>query len=96
MNSFVLSPRAIGDIDDIWDYTAINWGTEQAEYYVRQIEAAIKAAAGNPHLGRACDDIRAGYFKLRCGSHVLFYRKTAAGIDIVRILHARMDFERHM
>ena len=30
------------------------------------------------------------------GSHVLFYRNVKAGIDIVRILHSRMDFERHL
>jgi plasmid stabilization system protein ParE len=30
------------------------------------------------------------------GSHVLFYRLTDDGIDVVRILHNRMDFERHL
>jgi len=30
------------------------------------------------------------------GSHVVFYRLIDKHIDIVRILHQRMDFERHL
>jgi toxin ParE1/3/4 len=47
-------------------------------------------------MGQDCSDIRAGYWKIPCGSHVLFYRLTAEGVDVVRILHERMDFERHI
>ena len=43
-----------------------------------------------------CSHIRPGYHKIPCGSHVLFYRLTAEGIDVVRILHERMHFERHI
>jgi len=37
-----------------------------------------------------------GYYKISCGSHFLFYRLIAEGIDIVRILHDRMNFARHI
>jgi len=47
-------------------------------------------------MGREGSDIRSGYYKISCGSHFLFYRITAEGIDIVRILHERMDFVRHI
>jgi toxin ParE1/3/4 len=47
-------------------------------------------------LGQECPNVRSGYYKNACGSHVLFYRLTAEGVDIVRILHERMDFERHI
>jgi toxin ParE1/3/4 len=46
-------------------------------------------------MGQDCSDIRAGYFKIPCGSHVCF-SLTGEGIDVVRILHERMDFERHI
>jgi toxin ParE1/3/4 len=52
--------------------------------------------AADPHRGRCCDEIRPGYRKYPAGSHVLFYRLLPDGIDIVRILHRRMDFERHL
>jgi toxin ParE1/3/4 len=39
--------------------------------------------------------VRAGYRKYPGGSHVLFYRPATDGVDIVRILHQQMDFDRH-
>ncbi len=58
---FVPSPRARADLGAIWDYTAERWGQEQAERYVRQIQAALEALADNPGLGRDAGDIRPGY-----------------------------------
>ena len=91
-----LSPRAQEDLDDIWDYTAKRWGVDQAEFYTRQIGRHVEAVAAQPMMGRACSDVRAGYYKYPSGSHVLFYRLVGDDVDIVRILHERMDFERHM
>jgi|GEM_PF-1509691 toxin ParE1/3/4 len=75
--------------------TAGHWGAEQAAAYVGRIKTSVEAAATEPKSGAACDHIRAGYRKLRSGSHVLFYRIAGDGIEIMRILHERMDFGRH-
>ena len=96
MSRYVLSPRAKADIEEIWDYTSVRWGVEQAEAYIRQLQAGIEAATADPDIGRPCDEIKAGYRKHRVGSHVIFFRAVRNGIDIVRVLHARMDFERHI
>jgi toxin ParE1/3/4 len=96
MGRYVLSPRAQTDLSDIWDYTADRWGLDQAETYTRDLWQRIEAVAARPAMGQDCSDIRAGYCKISCGSHSLFYRLIADGIDIVRILHERMDFARHI
>lgn len=96
MRRFTLSPRAQADIEEIWDYTVQHWNVDQAEVYLRKIKAAIEAVADEPRLGRPCDEVRVGYRKYPAASHVLCYRMTHDGIDIVRILHQRMDFERHL
>ena len=96
MNRATLSPRAQADLDEIWDFTAERWGLDQAESYLRLLQGAIEAIAAEPQRGRACDDIRTGYRKYPVGSHVLFYRPTATDIDVVRILHQRMDVTRHL
>jgi toxin ParE1/3/4 len=93
---YVLSPRAQKDIDDIWEYTVEHWNVRQAEIYLRQIRRAIETVAAEPNIARACDDIRPGYWKYPAGSHVMFFRITDKGINVVRILHSRMDFERHL
>lgn len=96
MMAYKLSPAAQSDVAGIWDYTAEKWGIDQAEAYVRRIKRAVQAVAADHWLGRACDEIRPGYWKFMVGSHVLFYRIDQDGIDIIRILHSHMDFECHL
>jgi len=93
---YVLSPRAQGDIDDIWEYTLKRWGIGQAETYTRQIGRHIEAVAETPTIGRACPEVREGYYKYPTGSHLLFFRLIDGGIDVVRVLHKRMDLDRHL
>lgn len=96
MTGFLLSPAAQADVEDIWEYTAQRWGAGQAETYI----AALRDACHDLATGRRVShpvDVREGYRKLRVGSHVLFFKSTAAGqIVIVRILHQRMDTGKHL
>ena len=91
-----LSPLAQGDIERIWIETANKWGVDQAETYIRQVSDHIQIIADRPLLGRACLDVRTGYYKYPTGSHILFYRRAENGIDVMRILHERMDLKRHV
>jgi toxin ParE1/3/4 len=91
-----LTPRAQIDIQEIWDYTRDRWGVAQAERYVGLIRDIAVQTAEDPRRGKPCDDIRPGYFKITAGSHVLFYRLEGDDFDVVRILHGRMDFNRHL
>jgi toxin ParE1/3/4 len=93
---YVVSRLAERDLDDIWDYTAERWSTDQAEDYVGRMRTAVEILAADPARGRPCDDIRQGYRKYRVGSHMIFYRIRGGRIVIVRILHQRMDFQRHL
>jgi toxin ParE1/3/4 len=92
----VVSPRAAADLDDIWEYTTERWGERQAAIYLRLIKAAIGVVAADPKAGRVCDEVRLGYRRYPVGSHMLFYRVTKVTIVVVRILHQRMDVERHL
>jgi toxin ParE1/3/4 len=96
VSRFVLSPRAKADLEEIWDYTVAHWSLKQAEVYIRQIQVAIETVAAKPSLARSCETVRAGYWKYPAGSHVIFFRLTGESIDVVRILHNRMDFEQHL
>lgn len=92
MAGYLLSPAAQADLSEIWDYTAENWGTEQANRYILAVRDACASLADGRRRGRAIDDIRPGYRKLAVLSHFLFYRVADTGlIDVVRILHQRMD-----
>jgi toxin ParE1/3/4 len=84
------------DLIDIWVYSYEQWGEDQAEKYVRDLEAAIEQISRNSELGQRCDHIREGYRALRVNRHILYYKVTPRGIQIVRVLHERMDPERHV
>ena len=47
-------------------------------------------------VGLATEDIRPGYRKVGVGSHVMYFRMWADTLEIVRILHWRMDVARHI
>jgi len=94
MPSFTLTKKAVSDLLEIGRYTEQHWGREQRDKYLAQLDACFHQAAADPFKGKECSDIRKGYRKITAGSHIIFYRqKYAAEIEIVRILHERMDFE---
>jgi toxin ParE1/3/4 len=95
MASYRLTPAAQRDLSSIWDYTEERWPAEQAETYVMEIRSAIERIAVGPDRGRDCGDIRVGYRRYAIGSHLVFYVETEHGVDVVRILHQRMDPTRY-
>lgn len=96
MKGYVLSPAAQRDLDEIWDFSAATWSPAQANRYVEQIRAACEKLGAGKSRGRSIDDIRPGYWKLAVKSHFLFYRVIDDVIDVVRVLHQRMDIEAHL
>ena len=96
MTGYRLTPAAQHDLSLIWDYTQDRWDLAQAEIYVREIGAAVERIAEDPLRGRPCDEIREGYRRYAIGSHLLFYVERSDGVDVIRILHQRMDPTRHL
>lgn len=96
MRQYRLSPAAQRDLSSIWDFTEARWDTRQAETYISEIRASIERIADNPRRGHTCDEIRDGYRRYAIGSHLLFYVEHEGGVDIIRILHQRMDPTRHL
>ena len=96
MASYALSPAAQADLAEIWDYTARRWGEVQAERYTRDIQAACEALSDGTLVGLSAEDVRPGYRKIRVGSHVMCFRERSGTLEIMRILHRRMDVARHI
>jgi toxin ParE1/3/4 len=97
VSRYLLSPAAAADLEEIWDYSRDRWSIEQADEYLRELQRAVERAAASPRIGHPIDEIRKSYLKLSAGSHVLFYRTIEPdGIEVVRVLHQRMDPYRHL
>ena len=82
---------------EIARYTESVWGREQRNIYLKKIDDAFHSLAGMPDKGRDCDYIRQGYRQYCVGKHFIFYRATGVNdIEIVRVLHERMDIEKRL
>jgi toxin ParE1/3/4 len=93
-----LSRKAIADLDSIWNYTAQSWSEEQAVIYYRQIYSAIQGLNNLPvFLEKRYDVIKSGLWGFKVGHHIIFYKKGKNGsISVDRILHEKMDYQRHL
>jgi len=93
-----ITPAAKGHLLDIWSYTETTWGESQADTYLMEIDVAFKQLADNPQLGKARPEIRNGYRSIPVKSHVVFYIVTdnSAFVNIIGVLHARMDTASHL
>lgn len=96
MTGYRLSPAAQRDLSSIWDFSAEHWDVRQAETYLHEIGAAVRRIAENPERGRACDGIREGYRRYGIGSHLISYVEGADSVDVIRILHQRIDPTLHL
>ena len=96
MTRLEFTPRARRDLDEIWEYSFEQFGLEKADAYLRGIQRAAATVTEDPRRGLGCDEIRPGYRRFAVGSLVLFFRASATRVIIVRILHARMNFDRHL
>ena len=93
------------DFANILKWTTENFGARQARLYRDTLVQAIGELGNGPDVAgsKARDEIMLGLRTLhvarhgRRGRHFLLYR-IAAGtiIEIVRVLHDRMDLQRHL
>jgi toxin ParE1/3/4 len=96
MAGFFLSGKAKADVKEIGRYTQQRWGVEQRNRYLGELDACFQKIGANPTLGNSAEAIRAGYRRIREGSHVVFFRKAGNEVEIVRVLHERMLPGKHL
>lgn len=96
-NNYRISRQAIEDLDKIWIYTFNKWTKEQADRYFDLIITEIEFLADNFMTGKSAEQTRKNYRVTKIKSHLIFFRKAENDIvEIVRILHQRMDIKTHL
>jgi len=93
MAKYFLSKKAVEDLSAIWNYSFETWSEDQADKYYNMLIAFCKQLAENPPVGKKYDEIKEGLLGFRAGKHIIFYIISRAGVEIVRILHHRMDLK---
>ena len=95
MKALRFSPAAEADLDAIWDYSADQWGFDQADSYVDAIRDTCHALAQGTRQGRTAD-VLPGFQKYLCGSHVVYFLNYPDRLDVIRVLHQRQDAQLHL
>ncbi len=94
MSEYIISEKALDDINKIWIYTAENWSIEQADRYYNLIFDEIEYIVGHFEMARDFGNVRKNYRSSKVKSHLVFFKKTAEKeIEVIRVLHERMDIE---
>ncbi len=97
MSKYIINEKALEDINKIWIYTEENWSEEQAERYYNLIFDEIEYIVTNFEMARDFENVRKNYKYSKVKSHLIFFKKTKANeIEIIRILHERMDIENQL
>ena len=97
MSEYIISEKALEDINNIWIYTAENWSVEQADRYYNLIIDEIEYIVDNLDMARDFGEIRKSYRYSKVKSHLIFFKKDKTNeIEVVRILHERMNIENRL
>lgn len=94
MAEYIISEKALEDLNNIWIYTAENWSVEQANRYYNLIVDEIEYVSENFEITKDFGNVRKYYTFSKVKSHLVFYKKTEnTEMEVVRILHERMDIK---
>lgn len=94
---YKISSKAQTDLIGIWEYTFDNWSVEQADRYLKIIIERIGEICLKPDIGKNYAFLRNGYWGVNIKSHIIFYRIQDDNIiEVIRILHQRMDFQNRL
>ena len=88
-----IKERAIADLDAIYWHSAEKWGRQQARAYLEALEGLFQLLAVEPEIARERIEfdppVRLHPFR----SHVVAFRADETIVDILRVVHARSDWQ---
>ncbi len=92
-HSVRFAPEAEDDLRAIIHFTREMWGASQEQAYSNALDTAFGSIRKFSGLGRIQPDFGSEVRSYLSGQHVIFYRSHDEIVEILRILHVRMDSE---
>lgn len=96
MPDLEITPEAENDLVDIWVCTFKEWGADQADDHLDQLERGRNQLIEHPELGVDCSHVIPGYRRLQQEHHLFFYKLENSKLLIVRVFHEDMDVPRRL
>jgi len=94
MAKYHLTNLAVNDLSEIWNYTYDEWSENQANKYYEFLLESCQELADNPNYGKNYELITNGLLGYKANYHIIFLTIISTKeIEIIRILHERMDLK---
>ncbi len=95
MPDYRLSPKAIADLEDIYTQGLEQFGPAQADRYLNELYGRFQLLAEFPGIaGQPLKGFSPPIHRFPFGAHLILFRPDEAGVTVVRVLQARMDWLR--
>ena len=97
MPELTIAPLARDDLMEIGRYTQETWGVQQRDAYLGALADVFGKIKTGFIASRKRAEIRENLLCYPCNKHIIFFRRDdQSNVEILRILHERMDFARHL
>jgi toxin ParE1/3/4 len=91
-----LTEIARADLESMRRYSHRTWGPDRTVQYMAALRDTMKALLAGTVVSRNRDDLRPGLQMATCGRHCVFFEADQSRVLVVRVLHDRMDYRRHL
>jgi len=90
MKRYRLTPEAARDLNEITRFIAGD-NPRAVLRLIDNIEKKCQAVAEMPGIGRPREELAPNLHSSLAGKYVIFYRPTAEGVEIIRVIHGARD-----
>lgn len=92
VSTYLLTPEAEKDLEDIWLYSYETWSENQANRYIEILEDTFVRLSYMPEQARELLDFDPPVRIFPSAKHIIIYRIAGRAIVIIRVLGARQDW----
>ena len=96
MSRYVFSNKAENDLVEIYRYGFITYGENKADLYIEALKEKCQFIADMPNLCPDRDEFNPPVKIYHHKKHLIIYIVETDFIQIIRVLHERMDILQHM
>ena len=96
MAAYELTNKAESEIEEIYEYSILNFGLTTAQDYLSGLHDCFELLADHQSWGSNYGFILTGLLRYEYRSHSIYYQSVEQGILIVRVLGDRQDPARHI
>lgn len=95
-SGWVIRPAAQADLAEIWRHGCATWGADQADRYADSLFALFDLLADFPEMARERHEISPPVRIQPNGAHLVIYRATGQGVEIIRLMHAHQNLTAYL